>query len=71
MTLLGYLLVKWTSNSYILKSSHKTGRDVIKVGDFLCDTVYFVPASNIRQKYTSNGGKQIENNYQIEYFYFN
>ena len=51
MTLIKYSLVKWTSNSYTLWYSHKIGVVVIKVGELVCDAVYFIPVANIKQCY--------------------
>ena len=61
MNLLKYSLVKRISNSYTLQSSHKIGRDVIKVGELVCDAVYLIPVANIKQWYTIN-----EKHYQIQ-----
>ena len=58
MNLLKYPLVKWKSNSYTLQSFHKIGRYVIKVGELVCNSVYFIPVDNIKQWYTSNEKKE-------------
>ena len=35
----GYHLVKWKNNSYNFNYYHKIGRDVIKAGKLVCDSV--------------------------------
>ena len=57
MTLIIYSLVKWTINSYNLHYSYKIIRDVINVGELVCDTVYMIPFANVKQWYTSNEKK--------------
>ena len=47
----GYYLVKWTSDQYTSQSSHKTGRDVIKDGDLLCDALYLNKFATFKQWY--------------------
>ena len=44
-----YYLVKWTSNSYTLQSSHMIGKYVIKAGELVCDTVYLNSFDNFKQ----------------------
>ena len=63
--------VKWTSDSYTLQSFHKIGKDVIKSGELVCDTVYLNPLANFKQWYTPNNKKSRKNNCQIVYCYFN
>ena len=41
-------------NSYKLQSSYKMGRDVIKVGELVLDSLYLIPFPDINQWYTSN-----------------
>ena len=51
MTMIKHSLVKWKSNSYTLHYYHKIGRDVINIGELVCDAVYLIPVSNIKQWY--------------------
>ena len=48
-------LVKWKSDSYTFQSYHKIVRDVIKVGELVCDVVYLNPFANFNQWYTTYG----------------
>ena len=45
----GYYLVKWTSYSYTLHSSHKIFRDVIKAISLVSDAVYLNPFANFKK----------------------
>ena len=58
-----YYLGKCTSDSYTLQSSHNIGRDVIKVGELVCDAVYLNPFANFNKWYTPNGKKLRGNKY--------
>ena len=65
----GYYLVKWTSDSYIVRSSHKIVKDVIKYGYLVCDAVYLNTLANFKQWYTTY--EKLRKTNQVEYFYSN
>ena len=47
-----YYIVKWTSDSYTLQSSHKIVRYVIKSGELVCGAVHLNTFAHFRQLYT-------------------
>ena len=49
-------LVKWTSDSYILRYYHIIGGYFIEAGDLVCDAVYLNLFDNFKQWYTTYGG---------------
>ena len=52
-------------------SSHKKGRNIIKVGDLVFDALYLNQFANFKKWYTPYGGKSRKNNCQVGYCYFN
>ena len=48
----GYYLVKWTSDSYTLQSSHKLEKYGINTGGLVFDALYFNPVANVKHWYT-------------------
>ena len=65
-----YYLVKWTSDSCTLESSHRIGRYNIKAGELVYDAVYLNPFANFKKWYTPFGEGMNKKNCQVEYFYF-
>ena len=47
------------------------GRDIIKAGEFVCDTVYLNTFANFNKWYTYYGKILRKNNYLVQYFDFN